>query len=128
MLYRSVFAGCAPGSEHVVGNRELPRFQAELVPRGLDLILAKRRAVSRGGALLIRGTVTDDRAATDQARPWIGDRFPDCPAHVVRVEAIAFGRVPLSRLMPGNHVLVARQFGRAVDGDAVVVPQNDQPS
>ena len=36
--------------------------------------------------------------------------------------------VPLRGLVPGDHVLIARQIGRAVDGDIVVVPQHDQPA
>ena len=55
-------------------------------------------------------------------------RLVDRAADVVGVEPVALDGVPLRRLVAGDDVLVARQLGRAVDGDAVVVPQHDQPA
>ena len=43
------------------------------------------------------------------------------------IEPVAFSVCQPRRLVPRDHILAARQIGRAVDGDAVVVPQHDQP-
>src|SRR5947208_1930236 len=64
----------------------------------------------------------DDRPAADQAWPRVRERFPDRSVHILGIEAVAFDRVPVRGLMPGDHILIARQIGRAVDGDLVVVP------
>ena len=122
MLDRAALAGGAPGGEHVVGNGELLGFEPELLARCLDLVLAERRTVGRRRALLVGRAKADDRPAADQARPRIGDRFLDRAAHVAGVEPVAFAGMPLRRLMAGDHVLVARQIGRAVDGDACCRP------
>ena len=80
------------------------------------------------GSLLVRGAEADDGPAADQARPRVGERFLDRAVDIVGVEPVAFARVPLRRLVPRDNVLIARELGRAVDGDAVVVPQHDQPA
>ena len=82
--------------------------------------------MGRRGSLLVGCAEADDRLAADQARPRVGERLLDRAADVIGIEAVALAGMPLRRPVARNHVLVARQFGRAVDGDAVVVPQHDQ--
>ena len=79
-----------------------------------DLVLAKRRAMGGGCALLVGRTKANDRLAADEARSRVGKRFHDRTADVAAVEAVAFAHVPLRRLVSGDHILIARQVGRAV--------------
>src|SRR5438309_8076117 len=127
MINRAALARGAPDSEHVVGDGEFLEFEAKALARRLNLVLAERSAMRRGGALLVRRAETDDGLAADQARPRVGERFLDGAADVGGVEPVALDRMPLRRLVARDHVLVARQIRRAVDGDIVVVPQDYQP-
>src|SRR5512146_581599 len=121
MFDRALLANRSPRGEHVVGNGEFLVLEAEFLAGRRDLVLAKRRAMRRCRALLVRSAIADDRLAADQARPWISKRFLDGAVHVVGIEPVAFAGVPLRRLVTGDNVLVARQVGRAVDRDVVVV-------
>jgi hypothetical protein len=122
---RPTSADLAPRGEHVVRDRELLGRQPQFLAGRLDLVFAERGAVGRGSALLVGGAIADDCPAADQARPLVGDRLVERASHLARVEPVAFGGVPAARRVAGHHVLVARQIGRAIDGDAVVVPQHD---
>jgi len=120
-------ADLAPRGQHVVGDGELLTLQPKLLARRFDFLPAERGAVGRGGALLVGRAVADDRPAADQARPLVGDRLFQCAADLAGVEPVALGRVPATRRIARHHVLVAREVGRTVDGDSIVVPQHDQP-
>ena len=76
----------------------------------------------------MRRAEADDRPAADQARPRIGERFVDRAADVIGVEPVALNNMPFRGLVARDHIFVARQLGRAVDGDAVVVPKDVQPA
>ena len=120
--------GRAPGGQHIVRDFERRQVPAKLDPRRGNLVRAERGAMGRGSALLVGRAKADDRLAANEARPRVGERFLDRAVDGAGIEPIAFARVPLRGLVPGDHVLVARQIGRAVDGDVVVVPQHDQPA
>jgi hypothetical protein len=62
-------AGRAPARQNRLRHLEGRVTPAKLLPRALDLILAERRAVGCGGALLLWRAITDDGAAGDQRRP-----------------------------------------------------------
>ena len=62
------------------------------------------------------------------SRPRVGERRFDRLRDLAAVEPVALDRVPGGGRVARHHVLVARQIGRAVDGDAVVVPKDDEPS
>src|SRR4051794_33943395 len=109
MLDRAALTGGSPSGEHVIGYREFLRREAELLAGRLHLVLAERGAVSRRGALFVGRAVTDDRPAADEARAGVGDGLLDGAADVVGVEAVALAGMPLRRLVPSDHVLVARQ-------------------
>ena len=126
-LDRSALPDLAPGGQDVVGDGEFVRRQAELLARRRHLVLAERRAVGGRSALFIGRAIADHRLAADQARPHVGDGLFERLADLARIEPVAFDRVPARRGMARHHVLGARQVGRAVDGDLVVVPQHDQP-
>ena len=83
--------------------------------------------MGRGRPLLVGRAEADDRPAGDQRGPRIGQRLVDRPAHVRRVEAVAAHDVPAISAVAPLDVLGSRKTGRAVDGDPVVVPQDDQP-
>ena len=96
MLDRAALARRAPGGEHVVGNGEFVGLESELLARRLDLVLAERGTVGRGGPLLVGRAEADDRLAADQARARVGRRFLDRAADVVGVEAVAFARCAIA--------------------------------
>ena len=77
---------------------------------------------------LVGAPRTDDRLAADQGEQRVGSAAPSIARLTAPESRPSHSTVcHLGRLVPGHHVLVARQIGRAVDGDPVVVPQDDQP-
>ncbi len=119
-------AGKAPGVEHVSGDREGFLVPAKCLAGRGDLVGAERRAVNLVGAGLVRSAEADHGLGGDHGRlvgllggfDGSGDRF--------RIVAIDGDRVPVGCAEAG--VLVGRvgQRDRAVDRDAVVVPEDDQ--
>src|SRR5438477_12091898 len=105
MLDPAALAGRPPGGQHVVGHGEFVRLEAEFGARRFDLFPAQRRAMRRRRALLVWSAVADDGPAADQSWARIGNRLFDRPADILAIEAVALGRVPLRRPVPGNHVL-----------------------
>ncbi len=126
MLSLPPLARVAPGGKHILGNLERRRIPAELLARGGHFVGTERGAVSRLGPLLVGGPVADDRLATDQRGARVGDCCLDRLRDLGAVEPVAFDCVPLRRIEAGEHVLVAREIGRAVDSDTVVVPEDDK--
>src|SRR5262245_36310802 len=100
---------------------------AELLACALDLDLAKRRAVGRRGALLGRRAIADDGAAGDERRPVDGGaRILDGKRDRLRIVAVDLCRMPARRPEALELVVGHRKTGRPIDGDLVVVEQNDQ--
>ena len=102
---------------------------AELLAGAGDLVLAERRAVGGGGAGLGRRAEADDRLAGDH-RGLVGDvaRLADGALDSVRIVPVDRLHVPAGG---GEALLVVfrgAERGRAVDRDAVVVEQHDQPA
>ena len=60
-----------PGFAHVGRNGEFLRIQTEALACGFNLVLAERRAVRRGRALLVGCAIADDRLAADQRRTLV---------------------------------------------------------
>src|SRR5262245_6704571 len=100
---------------------------AELLACALDLDLAKRRAVGRRGALLGRRAIADDGAAGDERRPVDGGaRILDGKRDRLRIVAVDLCRMPAGRPEALELVVRHREAGRSIDGDLVIVEQNDQ--
>ena len=101
---------------------------AKLLARALDLVLAERRAVGRGGALLVRRAIADDGAAGDQRRPvGRGARIRDGERDRFGLVTVDFRRVPARGAEALDLVVGHREPGRTVDGNLIVVEQHDQP-
>ena len=107
----------------VVGHEELLVLGPAVVGlRELDLLIAKRRAMSLGGVLLVRGTGRDVRAQHDDRRTVVLLGRVDRGAHVVERPAVLEAlRVPAKCLEALRHVLGEGQAGVALDRDPVVV-------
>jgi hypothetical protein len=117
-------AGLPPGGEDRFGNVEGLAVPHQLLARGGDLVVAQSGAVGSRGALLIGRAPADDRAAADQRRPRVGQRLVDGAADVGGIVAVAGDGVPAIGPVAGENVLGGGEIGGAVDGDAVVVPQD----
>ena len=78
------------------------------------------------GALLVRRAKTDDGPGGDEGRliGLVGSLDGSCD--FVRVVTVDFDGVPVGRLQAGDLVGRVRQRYGAVDGDLVVVPEDDQ--
>src|SRR5579884_1437206 len=82
--------------------------------------------MGRCRALLVRCAITDDRLASNEAWSWISQCLLDRSADIIPVEAIALADVPLRCRVARKDVLVARQFRRAIDGDLIIIPKDDE--
>ena len=118
----------SPRFGDIVRHCKFRRGQAKLLARRLDLGLAERRAMRRRRALLVGRAIADDRLTANKRWPLVGHRLVDCLADLAGVEPIALERLPTARGVARHDVFVAAKVGRAVDGDAIVVPQHDQPA
>ena len=99
---------------------------ASLVSR--DLVGAERRAVRLAGVLQVRRREADDRAHRDERRA-LGLLLRRAQGGVQRVHVLAVVDpldVPAVGLVAGRHVLAERGVGVALDGDVVVVVEDDQ--
>jgi hypothetical protein len=68
---------------------------AKLLARALDFLLAERRAMGRGGALLFRRAIADDGAAGDERRPvGRGARILDGKRDRFRFVTVDLRRMP----------------------------------
>ncbi len=95
-----------------------------------DLVGAERRAMGLVRALLVRRAVADHRAAGDQRRLA---RIARAARRSRRRWPRGRGRRPRCTCQPAaakraSWSIEVDSDGRAVDGDAVVVPQHDQPA
>ncbi len=120
--------GGAPGRQDLVGHDEGRMMPAELVARGLDLLGAERRAVGGRGALLVGRAEADHGPAGDQGRPRILLGGLDRSRNCRRIMAIHAHGMPVIGLEALDHIVRAGEVGRAVDRDAIVVEQHDQPA
>ncbi len=131
-------ASALPGGtrvlEHFGGDRELLiGVEAEDLLGRPHLVLAEGRAMGGSGVLGVRGRPRDDRREADEGRARIGLRGLDGRVEGVDVLGVltAGGEVdvldvPAVGLVAGRGVL-AEGDGRVVlDGDAVVVPDDEQ--
>src|SRR5882672_4398174 len=122
-------ANLAPGGEDRLWDLERRVGPAEFLAGAGDLVLAERRAVRGSRAGFGRRAVADDGLAGDQ-RGFVGNlaRRADGAGDRLGVVAVDPLDVPAGR---GEALLVVfrgRQRGRAVDRDAIVVEQHDQPA
>ncbi len=122
--------------EHLVVDREARLgVEAELDLEALDLVGAHGRAVDAAGVLLGRRRVADDRAQRDDRRlAGLGlgglDRGVQ-RVDVLRVAGAAVGPVdplgvPAVRRVAREDVLGERDVRVVLDGDLVVVPDDDE--
>ena len=124
----------APGRDLAPGGGDLGRDDegrlgpAQFLPGRRDLVRAQGRAMHRRRALLVGCALADQRLAGDQrgARidPGRGDRGGDG----FLVVAVDGADMPAAGSEAGQLVGRGRQVGAPVDGDAVVVPEHDQPA
>lgn len=98
---------------------------AQCFARQFDFVAAQRRAVRSGRALLVRAAVTDDGLAGDERRlvgflcgfNGLSNRFG--------VMAVDPRGVPARRFEAHQRVAGFRERERTVDGDVIVVIEND---
>ena len=82
-------AGGAPAGEDRLWHLEGLMPPKQLLARALDLLLAERRTVGRGGAGLRRRAIADDGPAGDQRWPVCdGPRFLDSQGDSFRIVAV----------------------------------------
>ncbi len=118
-----------PGRQDRLGHLERRVGPAQGRPGTLDLARPQRRAVHRGLAGLGGGTLADHGAAGDQRRSaGLGPGGRDGALDRVRIVPVDAGGVPAIGLEPQDLVVGDGERGRAVDRDAVVVEQHDQPA
>ena len=117
-----------PAGVDLLRHFERAVVPAELVARQLDLVLAERRAVGLGRALLVRRTETDHGLAADQGRVGgLRARRLDRLAHLVGIMAVDVAHhLPAVGFEAGGGVVAEPAAHLAVDGDAVVVVEHDQ--
>ena len=115
-----------PAALHRRRNLERRMRPIERRTRGLRVGLEQARAVAAAQALQTRDAACDDGAAGEQRRPRVAARCVERCRHRLDIVAIDFHHVPARDTATRGHVLADRQLGRAVVGDAVVVPQQHQ--
>ena len=101
--------------------------KAQELLRKLNLIGAKRRAVGLGRTGFVGTAITNDGFAGDQGR-LVGDMFgfPQCGIDCIDVHAIDLLDMPAKRFKSGSNILRKRKRRRTVQGDLVVVVEDDQ--
>ncbi|MDQ0687590.1 hypothetical protein QFZ56_006553 [Streptomyces achromogenes] len=110
----------------------LLRVEAQHALGGGDLVRAERRAVRRPGVPGVRRGPGDDRAQRDDRRAaGLGPRRPQGRVERGDVDVAVPGRldalgVPAVGGVPPQHVLGERGGGVALDGDVVVVVDEDE--
>ena len=108
------------------GHLERRRRPAQLLARRGGVFGEQLGAVAAALALQPRDALGDHRAAGDQRRPRVGLGGADRRRHGLEVVAVDFDDVPAGDAKARGDVLADREVGRAVVGDAVVVPQQGQ--
>ena len=115
--------------DDVVGDLEvLVRVEPENLFGGRNLLGAEGRTVNSAGVHLGRGGVADDGAHRDERR-LIGDllrrfdRFLDAGDVLAALNHLD---MPAVRLVARRGVLSERDVGVVLDGDLVVIPEDDQ--
>ena len=94
----------------------------------LDFFGTQRGAVGTGSAGFLRRAITDHGAAPDQARPCgIGTSLGNRCRHGIDVVAVNGEHLPAIGFETRCRVLGDGEVGAAVDRDAIVVEQHDQP-
>ena len=119
-------AGFAPCGRNISWNLERRIGPAKLCSRGLDFGRTERRAMRRLGSLLVGRAITDHGAAGDEGRTGLSVRLGKCGLNRRWIVAVDCDRMPAGGGEAGALVHAGRKLGRAVDGDAVVVPHHDQ--
>ncbi len=113
----------------LVGHEEARVIGPSVRPLGRGhLVGAERRAVRRRRVLLVGRSEPDVGAARDQGRAPVGRRGLG-HGGVDRLEVVAVvhhEHPPAVGREAGGHVLVEREARRAIEADAVVVPDPDQ--
>src|SRR5690606_15651724 len=116
-----------PGLVYVGRNFERRVFPADGGAGGGDFLVAQRGAVNLVAALHVGSALADHSAAADQGRLvgllGLGDGRID-RIHVVAVHSP--DHVPAIGFEALGRVIAEPAFDLAVDGDAVVIVQNDQ--
>ena len=132
LLPRRVRVGAGLGQGRAVGLHLVRDDEGVVLPAFEPLRLGEhlwteRRAVGLRRALDAGGAPADDGADGEEAGPRIVLGAGDGLVDRVDVHAVddALG-VPAVRGEPGQLVVAGRPVGGAVDGDRVVVPQDDQ--
>ena len=116
----------SPRAENIDRDLERRGGPAERFPRGLDFGGAERRAVGGLGALLVGApNPMTVRQAIRVGRSLVL-RFRERRLDRRRIVAVDRERLPARGLEAGALVHGRRERRRAVDGDAVVVPQHDE--
>jgi hypothetical protein len=119
-------ARVAPDRQDVGGNLERRRRPAEVVARSSGVGGEQLRAVAAALALEPRDAARDGRPARDQRRSRVFRGGADRRRHGFEVVAIDLDDVPAGDAEAIGDVLADRQLGRAVVGDAVVVPEQSE--
>ncbi|KAF0120336.1 MAG: hypothetical protein FD148_3552, partial [Methylocystaceae bacterium] len=98
----------------------------ERLSRPVDLRRAERRSVAAFLALLGRRAIADQRAAADERRPGIGLRRGDRLRNRLGIVAVDMGDMPAGGGETCDLVHRGRKARRPVDGDRIVVPEEDE--
>mmetsp|Transcript_43038 Transcript_43038/g.93615 ORF Transcript_43038/g.93615 Transcript_43038/m.93615 type:complete len:589 (-) Transcript_43038:33-1799(-) len=117
------------GGVHLVRHLELAVLPAELVTGGLRLLLAQGRAVGIVAVRLVRGAEANHGLDLDQrrlvrARLRVRNGLPD-GIHVL-VAVRDGNHLPAVRLVALAHILGEGELGVAINGDAVVIVEDDE--
>jgi len=120
-------AGFAPGGKNVGGNFERRMRPAELLARALDFVGAERRTMRGGFAGLARRAKADGRFAGDHHRLIGRLRLFQRSGDGRRIVPVDARGRPAGGLEAFHLVDRVGERQRAVDRDAVVVEQHDQP-
>ena len=93
---------------------------------GGDFIVTQRGAMGCRCSLLGWRAISDHRAAGDQRRGVAGLGIGDGLIQRFGVMPVDLGNVPAAGLEPGQLIVRDRKVGTAIDGDGIVVEQDDQ--
>ena len=115
-----------PCGMNILGDLERRVVPAQPGAGGGDFFVAQRRAMHVMAALLVRCAKADHGAAGDHRGARVGLGLGQRGGDPVGIVPVAGHHVPARRREP--RLLIGRggQLGVAVDGDAVVVPHDDQ--
>ena len=122
----ALLADIAPGGQHVVGDLERAVIPAQRLLPAQEFVGAERLAMGFRGARFGRRAEADGGLAGDQRRAVGRLRLRDRGRDRLLVVAVDPDRVPAMGLEARHLVDIVGERDRAVDGDAVIVVQEDQ--